>query len=140
VAAGSPSGGSMTQHSLRYSRVPGQFAICRLASDARVLEWAMLSSFLSLTRTADELSIVCAAHQVPSDVKHEPGWSCFKLEGPFPFTMTGVLSSFLRPLAEAGIPILAISTFDTDYVLVKETTLEVAMKALHSAGHSLIAE
>ena len=100
----------------------------------------MLGSLFSVTRSADELSIVCAAHQVPAEVKHEAGWSCFKLEGPFPFTMTGVLSGFLRPLAEAGIPILAISTFDTDSVLVKDATLDVATRALQSAGHRFVAE
>jgi hypothetical protein len=122
---------------LQYSRVPGEFAICRLASDGQVPDWATIGSLFSVTRSADELSIVCAAHQVPAEVKHEAGWSCFKLEGPFPFTMTGVLSSFLAPLAEARIPILAISTFDTDYILVKEKTGEAAMSALQAAGHRL---
>ena len=123
--------------SLQFSRIYSQFAICRLSPDTPVPHWATLGSLFSVTRTADELSIVCPADLVPSDVNHEAGWNCFKLEGPFPFTLTGVLSSFLVPLAEACIPILAISTFDTDYVLVKQETVDVAISTLRAAGHQL---
>jgi len=72
---------------------------------------------------------------VPEDVRVERGWVALKLEGPFPFSMTGVLASFLQPLAEEKVPIFAISTFDTDYVLVKRADLERAAKALGGAGH-----
>ena len=77
-----------------------------------------------VTLTPDELSIVCDQANVPAHVRAERDWIAVKLEGPFPFAMTGVLSSFLQPLAEAGISIFAISTFDTDYVLIKRETLQ----------------
>jgi len=72
---------------------------------------------------------------VPEGVRVERGWVALKLEGPFPFSMTGVLASFLEPLAEAKIPVFAISTFDTDYVFVKREDLEQAKKTLAAAGH-----
>ena len=121
--------------SLKYSRVSGQFAVCRLPADAAVPEWALSSNFFSITRTADELSIVCPASAVPPEAKHEADWTCLKLEGPFPFTQTGVLVSFIQPLSDRAIPIFAISTFDTDYVFVKEPWLEKSLEALHDAGH-----
>lgn len=70
--------------------------------------------------------------------KCESSWTCFKLDGPFPFAQTGVLASFINPLAQRGVPIFAISTFDTDYVLVKEDHVAAALEALLAAGHELI--
>jgi hypothetical protein len=96
-------------------------------------------SFSSITRTSDELSIVCPAGQAPASAKCEGPWTCFKLEGPFPFSLTGVLASFIDPLAERGVPIFAISTFDTDYILVKEEHVSTARQTLQTAGHELIA-
>ena len=78
--------------------------------------------------------------RMPDGAPVERGWVALKLEGPFPFLMTGVLASFVQPLAEAQIPIFAISTFDTDYVLIKRETLEQAVAALHVAGHEKIGE
>ena len=93
-----------------------------------------------MVRTRDELSIVCredvcTADRIPDGAPVERGWVALKLEGPFPFSMTGVLASFVQPLAEAGIPIFAISTFDTDYVLIKRQNLEQAVLALAAARH-----
>lgn len=117
--------------------VPGEFAIARLAHDAPVPSWASSLVYSAVTRTAAELSVVCPAGQVPADVRHERGWALFVLAGPFAFTETGVLSSVLAPLAVAGIGILATSTFDTDYVFVKQAQLEAAIAALEGAGHVL---
>lgn len=86
-------------------------------------------------RTRDELSILCSEDRVRDDVLAERGWVALKLEGPFPFSMTGVLASFLQPLAVAEIPIFAISTFDTDYVLIKHENVSEATVALGAAGH-----
>jgi len=108
--------------------------VCQLAFDAPVPAWAQADGFFCITRSGDELSIVCEEHRVPPGIRVERGWVALKLEGPFPFSMTGVLASFLEPLAEAKIPIFAISTFDTDYVLVKREDLERAQKALEAAG------
>lgn len=125
---------------LKFSRLPGSFAICRLAANAAVPEWALRGPFFSVTLTADELSIVCPGAQVPCEVVHENGWACLKLHGPFPFSETGILASFVRPLSERAIPIFAVSTFDTDYVLVKQECLDKAVQALREAGHSEIAQ
>jgi hypothetical protein len=118
--------------------LPGAIAICRLARKSAVPDWALRGSFFSLTSTTDELSIVCPESQVPSTVPHENDWACLKLEGPFPFSETGILLSFVQPLSERAIPIFAISTFDTDYVLVKRAWLEKALEALKIAGHEEI--
>lgn len=88
-------------------------------------------------RTPDELSVVCAAARVPSHVKHEAGWRAFQLIGPVPFTTTGVVSGLTVPLAAAGIGVFILSTFDTDYLLVKEANLEKACAALLSAGFTV---
>jgi uncharacterized protein len=123
---------------LKFRRLPATFAICRLAPDAPIPASIATASFVSVTRTAEELSIVCPVDQVPQNAQCESPWTCFKLEGPFPFSLTGVLASFINPLAQGGIPIFAISTFDTDYVLVKEELAASSLKTLQDAGHQLI--
>jgi uncharacterized protein len=115
--------------------VPGEYAVCRLEPRAAVPDWAWSGEFVSVTRTAQELSIVCASSAAPDDVKLERGWACLKLLGPFDFTLTGILTSVLAPLRDAGIGIFAVSTFDTDYVLVKAAQLEASLNALEKAGH-----
>lgn len=103
----------------------------RLAPDAPVPEWALVTgAFSSITRTGDELSIVCLESGVPAEARAERGWAVLKLAGPFPFTATGVLASLLEPLARAGISVFAVSTFDTDYVLVKRADLGRAIEAI----------
>jgi len=125
--------------SLKFHWIAGKFAVCRLAPEAPVPEWAGGAPFLTITRTEEELSIVCLDGNIPAGVKAERGWGCFKLEGPFPFMETGILASFIGPLAENGIPVFAVSTFDTDYVLVKEEFVAMALAALAQAGHELVA-
>lgn len=123
---------------LKFRCLPATFAICRLAPDAPIPASIATAPFISTTRTAEELSIVCPVSQVPQNAKSESPWTCFKLEGPFPFSLTGVLASFIDPLAQSGVPIFAISTFDTDYVLVKEESAATALETLQAAGHELI--
>jgi uncharacterized protein len=115
--------------------IPGEFAACRLPATAPLPPWADSIVFSASTRTADELSIICPTAQIPAGVKHEAGWSLLKFQGPFAFTETGILASVLSPLATAKIGILALSTFDTDYVLVKAAHLAEARRALEAAGH-----
>jgi uncharacterized protein len=122
-----------------------RLAVCRFASGARVPDWALEGEFFCVVCTRDELSIVCTEDICTADRMldggvAERGWVALKLEGPFPFSMTGVLASFLQPLAEARIPIFAISTFDTDYVLIKRENLEQAVMALGAAGHAKVRE
>ncbi|MBZ5615200.1 MAG: ACT domain-containing protein [Acidobacteriia bacterium] len=125
---------------MKYRVLGEQLAVCRLPSEARIPAWALEGGFFCVVRTRDELSIVCredvcTADRIPDGAPVERGWVALKLEGPFPFSMTGVLASFVQPLAEAGIPIFAISTFDTDYVLIKRQNLEQAVLALAAARH-----
>lgn len=114
--------------------LPDRLAVCRLGPDDDAPAWADTPPLASVTRTAQELSVVCAEQAVPADVKAERGWRAFRLEGPVPFTTVGVVAGLTKPLAEAGVPVFILSTFDTDYLLVKEANLERARKVLVSAG------
>ena len=122
-------------HTLRFARLAGSFAISRLSPGHAVPDWALRGAFFSITSTAEELSVVCLQAQVPAGIAHEGDWACLKLQGPFPFSETGILSSFVQPLSERAIPVFAISTFDTDYVLVKQGWVDQAVAALRDAGH-----
>src|ERR1700754_1954314 len=113
--------------------LPETLAICRLPAGDRIPSWALEEheALSSITRTADELSIVCAEEAVPpDDVQAEPGWRALQVPGPIPFATTGVLASIAPPRAAAGISIFAVSTYDTDYVLVREDDVERALAVL----------
>lgn len=118
----------------RFRVLAGEYAVCRLNPDAPVPGWAT-GPFLNVTVTDDELAIICPAERVPADVRAERDWRVLKLVGPFPFSAVGVLASLATPLAEAGISLLSIATYDTDYFLVKSATLEEAVRVLVAAGH-----
>jgi hypothetical protein len=129
----------LVAHNLRFRRLDGKFAVCRLPPNSSIPPWLTLGGrFVSITHIEDELSIVCLLENVPEQYRGEIQWTCFKLEGPFPFSAVGVLHSFIAPLAQAEIPIFAVSTYDTDYVLVKDTNAERATEALRRAGYQLI--
>jgi uncharacterized protein len=119
--------------------LPGNYAIYRLTPDSSLPNWALtVRGFSSITRTLDELSIVCETQNLElQDVRQDTGWTCLKLIGPFAFDLTGILSSVLNPLRDAEIGIFAISTFDTDYVLVKLEHLERVVTTLENAGHTV---
>jgi uncharacterized protein len=125
-------------HRLNFHRLSDFYAIVHLAPDAPVPHWATAGEFTSITRTPDELSIVCPTENLPADVNSPHRWICLKLEGPFPFELTGVLLSFIQPLSSNGVPIFAISTFDTDYVLIQEEFTNQTLEILQQAGHELI--
>ena len=122
---------------LELSLLPERFAISRLAAHAAIPTWATGGSFFSVTRTGDELSVVCELARVPVGVPSQPGWRVFKVHGPFVLTEIGVLSALAVPLAEAKLSLFAISTFDTDYLLVASETLSAAIVALERAGHKV---
>jgi uncharacterized protein len=126
------------RHQLKFLRLKGPYAIVRLAGDAALPEWATRGDFTSITRTADELSIVCPVENLPAEIHPSERWQCFKLEGPFAFSQTGILLSFIAPLSRAGIPIFAISTFATDCVLIPHEFADLALDAVQRAGHELI--
>jgi hypothetical protein len=111
------------------------FAICRLEPNAAIPVWAVNSTLSSITRTPDELSVVCRQGDVPEGITCEKGWRCLRVQGPLDFALTGILASLATTLAEGGISIFAISTFDTDYILVKQHDLPRAIQALSGAGH-----
>jgi hypothetical protein len=115
--------------------LPDAHAICRLDPAADVPEWAMIGEFVSITHTGDELSIVCAEEHVPPDVKADREWRALKVAGPLDLALTGVLAALTSPLAEAQINLFVVSTFDTDYLLVKGYNLARACEVLRRAGY-----
>lgn len=125
------------RHQLKFTVLAGPYGVCRLSPHAAIPEWAFGAEFFSITNTPEELSIVCDSAQIPSKIRAEHGWGCLKIEGPIPFETTGVLAGCLDPLAAAGIGIFAVSTFDTDYILVKSAHLERAKSVLRAAGHEV---
>ena len=123
---------------MKLSLLSGTFAICRLAPQRGLPEWALRKGDLvSVTLTPEELSVVCLDSSIPPDVRCDRGWSALRVDGPLPLTMTGVLSSLVVPLAEVGIPVFAISTYDTDYLLVKKERMLDAKIELEQAGHQV---
>ena len=118
---------------LTLSVMPAILAIVQLPKNSAVPHWAIEEQdFFSVTKTRDELSIVCLEWKVPEGVKVEKGWRCLKVEGPLDFSLTGILSSLAQPLSAASISIFAISTFDTDYLLIKKENLQKALEVLGS--------
>ena len=116
--------------------LPGRFALCRFPADAAIPTWVG-GPFVSLTRTPDELSLVCVQELVPEEIPCARGWCCLRVAGTLDLSLVGVLTSLAAPLARAGVSIFALSTFDTDYLLVPEADLGRAAQALREAGHVL---
>lgn len=123
---------------MRLSVIEGEFGVARLGADDGVPDWAMRSGFSSVTRTEDELSVVCAAEAIPPEVRAERGWRGLRVVGQLDFSLTGVLASIANPVADAKVSIFAVSTFDTDYVLVRGDDLVRAVDALRAAGHEVL--
>jgi uncharacterized protein len=129
--------------SLTLTLLPQPFAVCQLPAGSAVPAWAVRASTFSITRTADELSIVCDEAAVPPDAelaastKIVRDWRAFKFEGPFDFALTGIMLAVLKPLADAGVGVFTLSTYDTDYVLVKAAQLQPAITALARADHTV---
>ncbi len=119
---------------MKLSKINGSFSICQLKGNADIPQWIYQSSFFNISKTSEELSIVCEEQNVPADVKQNSGWTAFKVEGPLDFNLTGILASIANPLAEAKISIFAVSTFDTDYVFVKSDQFEKARHILTANG------
>ena len=122
---------------MRLRTLPDLYAIVRLDPDAAVPDWVYDSPFWSVTRSDSELSIVCAEEDLPDETRAERGWSALELVGPLDFTLTGVVASLVSPLADDEVPIFILSTFETDYLLVRETDFARAVDSLRTAGHSV---
>jgi hypothetical protein len=117
---------------LHLSLLDGRFAVVRLDASAPLPAAPSTPTLWSATRTADELSLVCEEQQVPAGARAERGWRAFALEGPIPFDQTGVIAGLTAPLAAAEIPVFVLSTFDTDYLLVREAHVPRAREVLAS--------
>ena len=118
--------------------LPHNLAVCRLPSDAAVPAWAESGAgFVSVTRTDDELSVTCPQERVPDGVRCERDYRALKVRGPLPMNLVGIFASLAAPLAEAGLSIFPIATYDTDYVLVKAADLARALEVLRRAGHEV---
>jgi len=113
----------------------GAYSVCRLAADESIPAWVSGSDFFAVTKTAEELSVVCQAGRVPAGVQSEAGWRLLKVEGPLDFSLVGILAALAGALAAAGISIFAISTYDTDYLLVQADKLAAATTVLRESGH-----
>ena len=127
----------MKRTNLTLSLLPENYSICRLGPEADIPPWALAGDFYSVTRTKKELSLVCSQEFVPVGVQCEKGWRCILVSGSLDFSLTGILASLTNSLAEAGISVFAISTFDTDYLLVKADNLKRAVLELEEAGHRI---
>jgi uncharacterized protein len=122
---------------LNLTMSPHLYAVCQFHPDKNIPYWALLGDFVSLTRTHEELSIVCQQENVPDDIEAERGWRCVQVQGAFDFSVAGIHVSLAVPLAEAEISVLAIATFSTDYLLIKEENVEQALEVMKLAGHSI---
>lgn len=117
--------------------LPEVFAVARLEASQPIPAWATHGNLWSVARTAEELSLVCRASDVPAGIRAERGWRCLRVAGPLDFALTGVLASIAAPLAAAQVSIFAVSTYDTDYILVPEPRLPEAVASLRAAGHEV---
>jgi len=125
--------------SLTLSILPVPLSVCRLPAAAPIPSWALTGDFFSVTRTTAELSLVCPEASVPSDeIRAENGWSGLKVEGPLDFALVGILAGLAGALAQAGISLFAISTYETDYILVKADRLSAVVEALSAAGYTIL--
>ncbi len=126
----------MIKHTL--SLLPQIYALCHLEPNGHIPYWALIGDdFTSLTRTRNELSIACLQENVPAEIQAERDWRCLRVEGSFDLSMAGVHAALAIPLAQAEISILAIATYETDYILVKSPNLEPTIKVLESSGHTV---
>lgn len=116
-------------------RLAGDYTICRLAAAEAIPPWADGSGFVSISRSDEELSIVCLGQRVPAAVRQDGPWTGFVLQGPFEFGQTGIVLAVVAPLSQAGIGVFVVSTFDGDHLLVKAADAEAAVRQLRAAGH-----
>jgi hypothetical protein len=121
---------------LKLATMKETMAICRMEPHEGIPAWVVESPFYAVIRTEDELSLVCPEERVPQEIKSDRGWCCLKIQGPMALSETGVLASLTGPIAEAGISVFVVSTFDTDYLLIKKKNLVRATRVLRQAGHS----
>jgi len=113
------------------------FAVCRIDAFKDIPDSVLGSSFFSVTRTADELSIICPEKNIPQESMAETSWRCLKIHGPLDFTTTGIISSLTTTLAQENISVFVFSTYDTDYIMIKDHDLNRAIDTLTKGGHQV---
>lgn len=128
----------MTDKNMTMEVLSGKYVVCRLDKDSPIPEWALRGDFFSVTRTSDELSVVCSEEKIPEDIRCEKDWRILKILGPLDFSLTGILASVGAILARGKISIFAVSTYDTDYILVKDKDISRAMAKLSCEGFDFI--
>ena len=134
-----PTGG----HQLQYHNLvvlAGRYAICRLDAGTPIPEWIWQGEFVSVTRTPDELSVVCPESVVPGSVRADRDWRAFRVVGTQDLDLVGVLASLARPIAQADVSLFALATFDTDYLLIRAADMRRAVEALTAAGYEISGE
>lgn len=125
---------------LSLEELDGRYAVCRLPADSPIPRWVTsdpTGHFSSITRTAEELSLVCATTAVPADARAERDWACFRVAGTLDFSEVGILARLARPLVDAEVSIFVVSTFDTDYLMVRRAARRRAVEAWTAAGHTV---
>ena len=128
---------SASEKSLKLEQFPETLAVVRLAPGAEIPAWAESSSLFSITATARETSLVCARRSVPKKAQQAGPFTAFAVEGPLDFSLTGILATLLQPLADAGISVFTISTFDTDWILVPVGDADRAAEEWRRRGHDV---
>ena len=114
-----------------------EYTVCRLNAFEDIPQWVLDTPLSSITRTAEEFSVVCPKAVVPDHLKSEQEWKCLKIHGPLGFDEVGIISSLTQVLADADISVFVLSTFNTDYILVKRMNIDKAVKVLSERGHEL---
>jgi len=128
----------MVEKILTMKLIKEKYGVCRINPNELIPEWAQNSDFFSITKTCDELSIVCSQDAIPNDIKCEKDWKILKIEGPLDFSLVGILASISTILAQKGISIFAISTYDTDYIFVKNKDIDNAIESLIKERYEII--
>lgn len=127
----------MGNDKLTLSLLTKEYAVCKLEPGHDIPEWVTNNAFWSVTKTRNELSIVCPEDQVPDNVKTESGWRILEVEGPLDLSMMGVLNSLTKPLADSKISVFVLSTYLTDYLLIRSKDLKPAIEVLQTQGHKI---
>ncbi|MBU3136070.1 ACT domain-containing protein [Clostridium gasigenes] len=128
----------MSQEKLTMKLLKEKYGVCRLDKANSIPNWAIEGEFYSITKTEDELSIVCLQESIPTDIKYEKDWKVLKVEGPLDFALVGILACISSLMASQGISIFAISTYDTDYILIKEKDIDNAIELLLNDKYAVI--
>ncbi len=115
-----------------------RYGVCRLDSGSKIPQWASSGELFSITRTSDELSVVCLEQVIPDEIQAEKSWRILEVLGPLDFSLTGILAAISSILAANGISLFALSTYDTDYILVKEKDIDRAIAALRNGNYEVI--